>query len=114
APRRCVGGAGGVDRAGRGAVDALVLSGLQVGGFEKPGRHNAIIRRIGRRKRRNEKGIGCHGVSGAGKSGGGIPPGSHPLYAAVTATAKPLRWFWRDLFWLGGVAREGIAVVANL
>ena len=47
-------------------------------------------------------GLECPGV---------IPSGSRPLYAAVNATAKPLRWFWRDLFWRDyfglGVAREG-------
>ncbi len=65
-----VGGADGADQAGRGAVDALVLRGVQVGGFEKPGRQDAIVRRIARRKGRKDEGGGCHGVSRAGKSRG--------------------------------------------
>ena len=45
-----VAGANGVDQARRGAVDPLVLRRAQAGGFEKPGRHGAIVRRVGRLK----------------------------------------------------------------
>ena len=47
-----VAGANGVDQARRGAVDPRVLLRAQAGGFEQPGRHATIVRRVGRRERR--------------------------------------------------------------
>ena len=57
-----VAGANGIDQARRGAVDPRVLFRAQAGGFEQPGRHRAIVRRVGRRERRKGGGIGFHGM----------------------------------------------------
>ena len=43
-------GANRCDQAGSGAVDPRILLRAQVGGFEKPGRDGAIVRRVRRPK----------------------------------------------------------------
>ena len=77
-------GAYRIDQTGRVAVDPLVLFGAEVSGLEKPGRDDAIVRRVQRIEGRKRSFVGGHRSPS-------FPDKSTPLAATV-------RW---PRFWLG-------------